>query len=110
MLKCARSIGNSNCIGGYQSINDLVAPEGRLARQRDLAYDLVSQIPVASCVKPDAAMYLFLGWIQKNSKLITPRTYFKNTVDTKVLLVQEAVLIGVIIITLELSFCLMKII
>ena len=46
-------------LGGYQSINDLVAPNGRLTRQRDLAYDLLSAIPGVSCVKPQAAMYLF---------------------------------------------------
>lgn len=46
-------------LGGYQSINDLVAPTGRLCRQRDLAYDLVSRIPGVSCVKPKGALYLF---------------------------------------------------
>ena len=46
-------------LGGYQSINDLVAPGGRLARQRDLAYDLVTSIPGVTCVKPKAALYLF---------------------------------------------------
>ncbi len=46
-------------LGGYQSINDLVAPGGRLAKQRDLAYDLLTAIPGVSCVKPKAALYLF---------------------------------------------------
>ena len=46
-------------LGGYQSINDLVAPEGRLTRQRDLAWALLSAIPGVSCVKPQAALYLF---------------------------------------------------
>jgi alanine-synthesizing transaminase len=46
-------------LGGYQSIGDLVAPGGRLARQRDLAYDLVTAIPGVSCVKPKSALYLF---------------------------------------------------
>ena len=46
-------------LGGYQSITDLVAPGGRLARQRDLAYDMLTSIPGVSCVKPKAAMYLF---------------------------------------------------
>ena len=46
-------------LGGYQSINDLVAPEGRLARQRDLAWALLTAIPGVSCVKPQAALYLF---------------------------------------------------
>ncbi|MGO9446249.1 MAG: pyridoxal phosphate-dependent aminotransferase [Thiobacillaceae bacterium] len=46
-------------LGGYQSINDLVAPDGRLTRQRDLAWRMLTAIPGVSCVKPQAAMYLF---------------------------------------------------
>jgi len=46
-------------LGGYQSINELVGAGGRLLRQRDLAYDLITQIPGVTCVKPDAALYLF---------------------------------------------------
>jgi alanine-synthesizing transaminase len=46
-------------LGGYQSIKDLVAPSGRLHKQRDLAYDMISAIPGVSCVKPKAALYLF---------------------------------------------------
>ena len=46
-------------LGGYQSIKDLVAPSGRLCRQRDLAYELLTQIPGVSVVKPKAALYMF---------------------------------------------------
>ena len=46
-------------LGGYQSIDELVAEGGRLRRQRDLAYDLITKIPGVTCVKPDAALYLF---------------------------------------------------
>jgi alanine-synthesizing transaminase len=46
-------------LGGYQSINDLVAPGGRLAKQRDLAWKLLTDIPGVTCVKPKAALYLF---------------------------------------------------
>ncbi|PJD92416.1 MAG: aminotransferase [Legionella sp.] len=46
-------------LGGYQSIDSLVAPGGRLLAQRDLAYDLLTSIPGVSCVKPKAALYLF---------------------------------------------------
>jgi alanine-synthesizing transaminase len=46
-------------LGGYQSINDLVAPGGRLAKQRDLAHKLLTDIPGVTCVKPKAALYLF---------------------------------------------------
>ncbi len=46
-------------LGGYQSINDLVAPGGRLRRQRDLAHEMLEAIPGVSCVRPQGAMYLF---------------------------------------------------
>ncbi|MFZ2525917.1 MAG: pyridoxal phosphate-dependent aminotransferase [Candidatus Ferrigenium altingense] len=46
-------------LGGYQSINDLVAPNGRLCKQRDLAYQLLTAIPGVTCIKPKAALYLF---------------------------------------------------
>ncbi len=46
-------------LGGYQSIADLVAPGGRLCKQRDLAYELLTAIPGVTCVKPKAALYLF---------------------------------------------------
>jgi len=51
--------GIQTALGGYQSINDLVLPTGRLCRQRDLAHELLVAIPGVSCVKPKAAMYLF---------------------------------------------------
>ncbi len=46
-------------LGGYQSISDLVAPGGRLCKQRDLAHQLLTDIPGVTCVKPQAALYLF---------------------------------------------------
>jgi alanine-synthesizing transaminase len=46
-------------LGGYQSINDLVAPGGRLHKQRELAWKLLTDIPGVTCVKPKAALYLF---------------------------------------------------
>lgn len=46
-------------LGGYQSINDLVLPGGRLKDQRDLAWEMLDNIPGVSCVKPKGALYLF---------------------------------------------------
>jgi len=46
-------------LGGYQSINDLVMPGGRLKAQRDITWKLLSEIPGVSCVKPKGAIYLF---------------------------------------------------
>ncbi|WP_229007490.1 pyridoxal phosphate-dependent aminotransferase [Methylophilus sp. Leaf408] len=62
MRLCANVPGQlaiQTALGGYQSINDLVAPGGRLCKQRDLAYDMLTALPGVSCVKPQAAMYLF---------------------------------------------------
>ena len=62
MRLCANTPGQlaiQTALGGYQSIKDLVAPTGRLCRQRDLAYELLTQIPGVSVVKPKAALYMF---------------------------------------------------
>jgi alanine-synthesizing transaminase len=62
MRLCANVPGQNaiqTALGGYQSIDDLVAEGGRLRRQRDLAWELVTKIPGVTCVKPKAALYLF---------------------------------------------------
>ncbi len=62
MRLCANTPGQlaiQTALGGYQSINDLVAPSGRLCRQRDLAHRLLTEIPGVTCVKPKAALYMF---------------------------------------------------
>ena len=62
MRLCANVPGQlaiQTALGGYQSIDDLVAPSGRLCKQRDLAHEMLTAIPGVTCVKPKAAMYLF---------------------------------------------------
>jgi alanine-synthesizing transaminase len=62
MRLCSNTPGQlaiQTALGGYQSIDDLVAPGGRLFRQRDRAYDLLTQIPGVTVVKPKAALYMF---------------------------------------------------
>jgi alanine-synthesizing transaminase len=62
MRLCANVPGQfaiQTALGGHQSINDLVAPGGRLCRQRDLAWKMLTDIPGVSCSHPKAAMYLF---------------------------------------------------
>lgn len=46
-------------LGGYQSVNELILPGGRLLEQRDIAYNALTSIPGVSCVKPKGAIYLF---------------------------------------------------
>jgi alanine-synthesizing transaminase len=76
-------------LGGYQSINDLVGEGGRLRRQRDLAYELITAIPGVSCVKPAAALYMFPRLDPKVYPIADDRQFFVELLkETKVMLVQ----------------------
>lgn len=76
-------------LGGYQSIDDLVAPTGRLTRQRDLAYELLTSIPGVSCVKPKAALYAFPRLDPKVYKIDDDEAFVLQFLrEQKVLLVQ----------------------
>ena len=46
-------------LGGYQSINELILPGGRLLEQRDIAWEMLNDIPGVSCTKPRGALYMF---------------------------------------------------
>ncbi len=46
-------------LGGHQTIDDLVAPGGRLLEQRDAAVQGFRSIPGVSCVVPKGALYVF---------------------------------------------------
>jgi alanine-synthesizing transaminase len=62
MRLCANTPGQlaiQTALGGYQSIKDLVSPHGRLCKQRDLAFEMLSAIPGVSVVKPKSALYMF---------------------------------------------------
>ena len=76
-------------LGGYQSINDLVAPTGRLCKQRDLAYKLLTAIPGVTCVKPKAALYLFPRFDPKIYPIENDQQFILELLETeKVLVVQ----------------------
>lgn len=46
-------------LGGYQSIDELIRPGGRLHTQRDIAFEMLNDMHGISCVKPKAALYAF---------------------------------------------------
>ena len=46
-------------LGGYQSINELLVPGGRIYQQREYVTKAVNEIPGVSAVRPDAAFYIF---------------------------------------------------
>jgi alanine-synthesizing transaminase len=62
MRLCANVQGQhaiQTALGGHQSIDQMVLPTGRLGRQRDLAWELLTAIPGVSCTKPMGGLYLF---------------------------------------------------
>ena len=76
-------------LGGYQSIDDLVAPTGRLCRQRDLAWKLLTDIPGVTCVKPQGALYLFPKLDPKLYPIADDQQFILELLlEEKVLLVQ----------------------
>ena len=92
MRLCANVPGQwaiQTALGGHQSINDLVGPGGRLRRQRDLAYELITALPGVSCVKPQAALYMFPRLDPKVYPIQDDRQFFLELLQvTKVMLVQ----------------------
>jgi len=92
MRLCANVPGQwaiQTALGGYQSINDLVGAGGRLRRQRDLAYELITAIPGVTCVKPSAALYMFPKLDPKIYPIEDDRQFFLELLkETKVMLVQ----------------------
>lgn len=46
-------------LGGYQSIDELLLPGGRIYQQREYIYQALNEIPGISAVKPKAAFYIF---------------------------------------------------
>jgi alanine-synthesizing transaminase len=76
-------------LGGYQSINDLVAPNGRLTRQRDLAYDLLTSIPGVTCMKPKAAMYLFPRLDPKRYPIVNDQKFILDLLEQERVLVVQ---------------------
>jgi alanine-synthesizing transaminase len=92
MRLCANVPGQyaiQTALGGYQSINDLVCAGGRLRRQRDLAYELITAIPGVTCVKPKAALYMFARLDPKLYPIADDRQFFLEVLqETRVMLVQ----------------------
>ncbi len=92
MRLCANVPGQyaiQTALGGYQSIDDLVCEGGRLRRQRDLAYDLITAIPGVTCVKPSAALYMFPRLDPTVYPIADDQAFFLELLqETRVMLVQ----------------------
>ncbi|WP_292934577.1 pyridoxal phosphate-dependent aminotransferase [Noviherbaspirillum sp.] len=92
MRLCANAPGQyaiQTALGGYQSINDLVSPGGRLLKQRDLAHRLLTDIPGVSCVKPKSALYMFPRLDPKIYPIADDQQFaYELLAEEKVLIVQ----------------------
>ncbi|MFN7545971.1 MAG: pyridoxal phosphate-dependent aminotransferase [Pseudomonadota bacterium] len=92
MRLCANTPGQlaiQTALGGYQSIKDLVAPGGRLCKQRDRAHELLAQIPGVSVVKPKAALYMFPRLDPKVYPIADDQQFaYELLAEEKVLIVQ----------------------
>lgn len=92
MRLCANVPGQwavQTALGGYQSINELVGEGGRLRKQRDLAHQLITAIPGVSCVKPQAALYMFPRLDPNVYPIANDQKFFLDLLEeTKVMLVQ----------------------
>ena len=92
MRLCANVPGQwavQTALGGYQSINELIREGGRLRKQRDLAYELVTAIPGVTCVKPEAALYMFPRLDPAMYPIADDREFFLEVLKaTRVMLVQ----------------------
>ncbi len=92
MRLCANVPGQwavQTALGGYQSIKELVGEGGRLRKQRDLAYELITSIPGVSCVRPQAALYMFPRLDPKVYPIVDDQRFFLDMLEeTKVMLVQ----------------------
>ena len=92
MRLCANVPGQyaiQTALGGYQSIDDLVCEGGRLRRQRDLAYELITAIPGVTCVKPSAALYMFPKLDPTVYPIADDQAFFLELLqETRVMLVQ----------------------
>ncbi len=76
-------------LGGYQSINELIVPGGRLRDQRDLAYQMLNDIPGVSCTLPKGAIYIFPKLDPKKFKIISDeKLILEFLLQEKVLMVQ----------------------
>lgn len=62
MRLCANVLGQhvvQTSLGGYQSVDELLIPGGRIYEQRNFIYKAVNDVPGLSAVKPDAGLYIF---------------------------------------------------
>lgn len=74
-------------LGGYQSVNNYIAPGGRIYEQREYIYNALKDIPGVSVVKPKAAFYIFPKLDVKKFNLMDDEKFALDLLRDKKILV-----------------------
>lgn len=81
--------GIQTALGGYQTINDLVIPGGRLCEQRDVCYSMLTEIPGVTCVRPRGTLYMFPKFDVKKFNIKDDQKFILDLLlEKKILVVQ----------------------
>lgn len=76
-------------LGGYQSIDEYIAPGGRLYEQRRIAHSMLNQIEGVSCVEPSGALYAFAKLDRERFNLVDDERLVLDLLrQEKILLIQ----------------------
>ena len=89
MRLCSNVPGQSiiqTALGGYQSINDLTKPGGRLYEQRNICYEMVNSIEGLSCTKPQGAFYCFPKIDMKRFRITSDETFVLDLLRSEMIL------------------------
>ncbi len=80
-------------LGGYQSMDELLLPGGRIYEQREYIYNAINDIPGLSAKKPKAAFYIFPKIDLKKIKIKDDEQFALDLLrEKKILLLQGSAL------------------
>jgi alanine-synthesizing transaminase len=92
MRLCANvpaQFGVQTALGGYQSVEELLLPTGRLNKQRKLAVEMLNAMPGIHCHSPDGAIYLFPRMDRERFNIVDDEKFvYDLLMKEKILLVQ----------------------
>jgi alanine-synthesizing transaminase len=76
-------------VGGFQSIDRLVEPGGRLYEQRNRTWELLNQIPGVSCTKAMGALYAFPRLDPKVYPIVDDERFVMDLLNAEKMLVMH---------------------
>lgn len=76
-------------IGGFQSVDELLLPGGRIYEQRECVYEALSNMDGVSVVKPKAAFYIFPKFDMKKFNLHDDENFVMDFLKEKKILIMH---------------------